>query len=342
MGHQKADRPRTETAFGAALAGRREGHQRNCRKEKVLKTMTSDIGLIRQLLEATGCRGSGTSATERRLAALLILSSVLMSACGYDGLAPALKSIGLSKDVPGPIQVDIVLDPSDGSPGANEASLKSALNVVLPIAGERFGSDVRLWAMAASAGETRILEELRSERPKRLTTAARRAQVERFISLAEAAFLKSTAPLLSDPHRDRSRSPILESIAKVAAYSAVPENVRRFLIVISDLREVSELGGDWECNRLPQPEQFLKRLHSAQILTPGSLSEAHVILTYASGVFDEVPRQRCPFVFGHGVQIRRLWEAVLKAAGRQSVRFKGGAITRDDLAVPERREARNQ
>ena len=253
--------------------------------------------------------------------------ALALSSCKALDLGILMEEIGVTDEYLPPVMVDLVCDASQGSTCSPE-TLSHSLNVALTSVVYRPGSHVRLWAVGSEVGRTMLIEEEAVPAPKRSTTSARRIQADKFITAAHPLFMKAAEPVFADPHRDRSRSPLLESLGKIIVYAPTPRGVSRTFIMLSDAREVSSFG-DWECGPLPKPDDLVQMLHGQHVLNPGSLANSRLFFVHVD--LAAIPRNRCRFTLERARGIEDLWKAVLTAANAELVSFRGGPVTTDDF-----------
>lgn len=225
------------------------------------------------------------------------------------------ESAGLCDEAPAPPELfDVLCHAGDGT--CTRESARATVESAARFAGTRPRARIRLWALGATAGDTRVVNELAAPTLTR-RTRARRVQLERYVAHAVAVSSLSLEPLFARPQG--RRAPIAESLAKVGLADSY--GLPRRIIVISNAREYSPLR-DLECGRLPTEVEFARALRRRGILGPGSL--AHVEVTFAFVTSTTVGTARCPVNMGREARIRDLWRGALTAAGASEVRFDSG------------------
>lgn len=212
--------------------------------------------------------------------AVLAVSGVLLVGCGSSGwFGESMESLGLA-DIPDPDAevLDVVLDTTPGASG-NRNTLGSVLEAVLAQAALRPRSTVRLWIMTGdSVGDLVLTGSIQS--PPFSAQGGERAR-----SARAGRWARENLDILisrSEPYLDRNdarQSPLFEVLTKVSL-APVPEGVVRQVVLVSDGRPVSDLAGDLECGRVPEPEQLIRRLHGGGVLLPGSLEAARITLSH--------------------------------------------------------------
>lgn len=251
---------------------------------------------------------------------VLILSFSLAYALigGCTGMESVAEEIGL-KDPPAPppMTVDLVCDTSPGAP-CNQARLGETIEVVLQEIATRPGSVLRVWSMGETVADASVVGSVESTRPKKTGAQAHQAHAERFLTTARSYLQKAAEPLFTSAPR---QSPIAETMSKVLLSTT---SATRHLAAITDAREVSTLG-NFECGRLPTPEEWLARLHAARALTPGSLRSTHVYLVHVEHA--RVDRQRCPVTMQRIAQTNDLWRIAFQRAGAASITITNDALT---------------
>lgn len=252
---------------------------------------------------------------------LLLGASIAFGSCSYEDIDSGLNLLGLTDSPVTPLDVSLLVDPSDGA-GGTQAHLAETLERILPELGERPGSSISVWALGATVGQTKLIGVQTVPAVRRNTRAARRLANQQFVETANRFFHKAGEPFLSGDSRGRRTSPLIESVSKIALSNSSRPN-RSFLVLLTDGRQVSKM--DWECGPLPSSEELVSAIHEQGLLTPGSLSGVRVLLTYMD--FDEIPRGRCQLTIARDAAIRELWQSVLTAADAASVEFLAGPIS---------------
>lgn len=239
-----------------------------------------------------------------------ITFAVAFNGCDTPEAQGACETLGLC-EAPRPPPEDFVVL-CDATPGStcNTSSLDAALEAVIHRAIERPGSTVRVWNVADDARE--IARAKVSDPPRRVRAPERhRAQeVERL-----RRELRDAASPAIGLGAELRRSPVAEAITRVARMAAAPA-VRRYLVVISDFRELTTPGGiDLECpRRLPYLDRFDDYLDARSLLRSGSLTEWRV--TMIARDLPRIPtRRRCDLTLRRLDDLVAMWTAVLRQAG---------------------------
>jgi hypothetical protein len=243
---------------------------------------------------------------------------ILLLLVGCARMEHVAEEVGLTDPpAPPPLTVDLLCDTSPGAP-ANASTLTETLDVVLPQIAARPHSILRVWSMGDSVADAAVVGSVESTLPKKSGAQARKTHEERFLTTARTYLQKAAEPLFTNTPR---RSPIAETMSKMLLSTTLGA---RHLVVITDAREVSDLG-NFECGHLPTTEEWLSRLHAARVLTPGSLRSTHVYLVHVEHA--RIDRERCPVTMQRIAQTNDLWRAAFQAAGAASVTITNDALT---------------
>lgn len=265
-----------------------------------------------------------TSARWRLLtgSALGPLLTIVATSCGCARVEPSCAALGLcDPPVPAPEVVDVLCDGSRGS-SCTQKTLAATIDVALRHVRERPGSRVRVWGQGARAEDTAVFGEVTiSEAPK--SSGSERARRSRLASQVASVreLLLTSAERYFALKRPR-RSPVAESIARVLIADA--GSARRHIIVVTDGREVSNLG-DLECARLPTEERFLAVLKTSAALGPASLTGIGVSIVFAAA--SNEPGSGCRASVAREIRVRGLWESVLRESGAEPVEVVAGPPT---------------
>lgn len=239
------------------------------------------------------------------------------------GVSKKMQKWGLLDQEAKPRRFLILCDASLLAPCSVE-TLTRTLDEVLPAAGAQAGSPIEVWMLGnSSVGDTRSLGEQVSpllsdvrEKLRKQKLASWQAEARTFFLKAAEPFFKATRP---------KRSVLTESISKLAL--AHDHQLPTELIVISDAREVSSVGGDLECGAPPSPASWTSRLQRRSILSPGTLTATKVYWTFV-GMGSTAPR--CATKLKQEMAVRALWQHALAAAGAESVIFLSGPVVFKD------------
>jgi hypothetical protein len=192
---------------------------------------------------------------------------------------------------------------------------------------ERPHSTLELYVMAATIEETVHVGGVVVPEPP--TGRLRAAEV------AKLQFVEAQQAILSRAGKDaleRSppmRSPLVESLGRLALLHEPDSST--LLIIISDGLQHSALGS-WECMPvLPDTAQFVQSVMEQEVLPAHSLQGAYVIFSYMT--LTTIDEGRCALELQRALQVRRLWLAVLHAAGAGSVVFLSGPPHLDRLEL---------
>ena len=269
--------------------------------------------------------------TRRTIAAAL---AVLFTACGGDAAHPSLgtrvaRSLGLVDPPPPPsITIETVCDPSKDSTCTPE-SLDATLAATLPAIADRPGSELRLWFVGPDVASITCVGTAKNTQSASGNANTARKNKARFVEDARAALLTAAQPFLT--RNERGGSPIAEALTTVAMTGVRTDS--RSILVVSDTREVSPVGGDFECDDpLPTPQSFAKTLQRARLLPPASLAGVRVFFTYVAITPIHRKQKGCVETHARLAQIKDLWTAAVEAAGG-SAQFDTGTIDPAALAL---------
>ncbi|MGA8809589.1 MAG: hypothetical protein WB973_17095 [Thermoanaerobaculia bacterium] len=192
-------------------------------------------------------------------------------------------------------------------------NLQEALDRVLPCLTDRPGSLLRLWAMGNQLGDTTLLASAT------VPSLTGRKNVDR---TAWARFVKTTRSLFLGAYaattdaRHRHQSPIAESLTRVAWADSASE---RYILVLTDAREYSDIGGDLECGALPTASAFTRQLQRNHVLAPQSLRGTTVAFCFVT--IGSIDGRRCDSTLERADKVRELWITALGAAGATRVLY---------------------
>lgn len=254
-------------------------------------------------------------AWRRRL--LVSLLELLAPGCerASTSMSGTLERVGLA-DAPTPEAAEYVLLCDRTATPCGAGALGPLLRGLGREMASRPGASLSLWMQGESPAQTRLLGTVHPE-PLRAGASdrARQRAVERTVEEVEGTLCRRLdAALAAPPPR---RSPILESVAKVALSRRRDLPLR--LYVLSDLRQHSPLG-DWECaSRLPTVSQFLTVVDRQALLATDALSRAEVIFV----VGDRRPpaHARCEVSVARERHVQNLLGEALRHAGATRVEF---------------------
>ena len=250
---------------------------------------------------------------------LVVTLSVLTLAACQGESSLILTDLGLSDEPLKPVTLDLLTDFSEGSSGSL-GNVDSTLDRVLPFVAERPGSQVRLWILGSTVGETTLIASREVEGSKKHSPKARRAYVESFSRTTRELFLTAAEAAL---RFRQNRSPLLESLTKIG-FAGSPGGAQRVIILITDSREFSNWA-DFECDNPPETESFLEKLHNESVLSPGSLDGAQIYFSFTT--MGEIAKGRCRLTMARSAAIRSLWKSVLTAAGASHVEFSTSTVS---------------
>jgi hypothetical protein len=257
--------------------------------------------------------------SRRWLSAFLTVVLMAIAGCGArdgDGAA-LLQALGVVEaPAPPPIVVDVLCDASTGST-CTRTVLESTLDVVLSAVATRPGSTLRVWAQGRSVDETALIGTVTSAGSPHAGKRALASQ-QRWMRESKTTLVAAALPAFQ---RTTRRSPIAEGISRLAL-AGTPHGGQRFILVVTDGREVSSFG-DFECGALPREERFVRRLHAQGVLAPRSIPGAVVVLSHVT--LGPVDGRRCPVTLARVTAINALWMTALTTAGAAQVRIENGA-----------------
>jgi hypothetical protein len=266
--------------------------------------------------------------------ALVLLVLVALSGCGGDAHHPSfLARVGLA-DPPPPqtITIDVAFDPSKDSSCTPEA-LDATLAATLPVIADRPGSDLRLWLIGPDLASTKLIAPVKGTVSITGNAATVRAAKARFVDGTRASLMTAAQPYLIAPAK--GGSPIAESITMIAAAGVHTD--LRILCVVSDARQVSTIGGDFECDDpLPNAGRFVKTLQRERVLPPGSFAGVKVFFTFMT--ITPIHRKGCAETLDRLSQMQTLWTAAIEAAGG-TAQFDTGAIDTTAIVPKQKGDA---
>lgn len=258
-----------------------------------------------------------------------------LAGCGGDAQNPSFftrvgRSVGLADPAPRPtITLDVACDPSKDSTCTTD-SLAATLAAALPIIAERPGSELRLWVIGPDLASTKLVTTAKGTVSNSGNAATVKAATARFVEDRRTSCMTAAQPAFVQ--RIKGGSPIAESLTAIAMASVRTD--LRAIVVVSDAREVSAIGGDFECdNPLPTPLSFVKALQRARVLPPGSLAGTRVFFTCTT--VTELHRKGCAVTLDRLATMRDLWTAAIEAAGG-TTQFDTGVIDTNAITPKEK------
>jgi len=253
--------------------------------------------------------------------------AVLLLACGGDPAHPSIgtrfaRAVGLTDPPPPPsVTVDLVCDPSKDSTCTTE-SLDATLAAMLPVTAERPGSELRLFLLGPDLASTKRVSDVKNALAVSGNANSAKTARARFVDGARSSVMTAAQPFLAG--NPKGGSPIAEALTTIAMAAVHTDS--RIICVISDARQVSAIGGDFECDDpLPTPQGFTKALQRERVLPPGSLAGVKVFFTYLAITPIHRKEQGCVETLERLAQMKDLWTAVIEAAGG-TTQFDTGAI----------------
>lgn len=261
----------------------------------------------------------------RALAASLAIT-MGVAACKGDNRSArneVLTALGMVDPArPAPEWIAVVCDGSDQST-CETGEIDEQIQLVARYAFARPGTHLEVHVLGASASESVVIGRIDvPERTERGANALR-AQETRFLDTIRVQVCR---PVERELRRSRPRRS--EIAAAITAVTLTPTNGRlRRILVMSDLREYSQVL-DAECVReLPTRADWLARLRRHGLLPVGSLANARVHFVRAMG--RPVAGRGCSWSVARDIALRDLWHAAIEAAGAVEVTFSTDVI---DLA----------
>lgn len=262
------------------------------------------------------------------LSRLLIFGlAVQFAACGGgdqpNAFVRAARAVGLADTPPPPaVTVEIVCDPTKNSTCTAE-SLDATVASALGVLADRPGSELRIFVLGPDLASTRLVLTLRVEAMKQGN--AGRAAKAKFIDSSRAYSAKIMQPYLAAP--ERGGSPLAEGLTSVAMTEA--RTKMRVICVISDGRQVSAIGGDFECDDpLSTSKGFVRALQRERVLPANSLTGIRVFFTCMT--VTPIEREGCAETLERLAVMQELWAESIGAAGGEAI-FKTGTIDGPEL-----------
>jgi hypothetical protein len=234
-----------------------------------------------------------------------------------------LERWGLRNEVPLPPRATDVLCDSGRGSTCDVATLTKVLDVELTRMAARPGSVLRVWPMGERVSETVAAVTVLSPTITKRGRLARSQAIEDFVSEAKAKVLHAVVPYMT-AMRNRHRSPIAESITRIA-WAAPPVPMERRILVISDGREIGVVDG--ECGDV-SPQQFLVALDQHHALPWGSLRGIDVEFEFVS--LGDVDHGRCPATLERASTTRELWRVAMRRACAHTFTYR----TTDEAVLP--------
>lgn len=229
-----------------------------------------------------------------------------------------------------PKAIDLIVDISEGLTDQDIEHYAQTLDVILPWMSNIPGSTLRVIVQGETALNATIIEPIARMPLVAKNRKARIAQQERFLVTAKALLVQAMKSVLKQQQPLHS-SPIADTIswtAMLSLPSGLPPDTERILILISNALEVSSDYGDFECGRLPTPEEFIKALQGRGAFAPGSLQ--HIPIHFTFTTLRPITRSKChPTTLARLKQIQDLWIAAAKSAGATVVIFHTHVVALD-------------
>lgn len=264
-----------------------------------------------------------------------IIIVLALAGCGGDAQHPSFftrvgRSAGLVDPAARPtITLDVVCDPSKDSTCTAE-SLDATLAAALPVIAERPGSELRLWIIGPELASIRVVSIVKGTVSASGNAATIKAATARFVEGARSSCMTAAQRAFAEPKK--GGSPIAETLTAIAMANVHTD--LRAIVVISDAREVSAIGGDFECDApLPDPSGFVKALQRERVLPPGSLAGTRVFFTFMT--ITEIHRKGCAETLDRLATMRDLWTAAIEAAGG-TTQFDTGVIETNAITPKEK------
>lgn len=329
---ERQRQPDRDERPGRRHSTRRRNHQTTPHQRYgIIDRHALSDGVTQRVADHTCAAGTRQTRTKGLLKATLVLTLLCLTTLGCDtrfgkAITKATRATGITDPPPPPaVTLDAVCDATPGS-SCNEKNLSATLDVVLPWIAVRPYSSLRLWTLGEDLETTKIIAERTSTPPVKPSTRARQAHEAQFAREARAFLLQANQPFFG---RAARRSPIAEALAKVGLTTTTPSQ-ERTVIYIGDMREYSRFG-NFECGHLPQPEDFVRSLRAANVLTPGSLHNVRVIFCFAG--IEAVAGERCTVSIDRYTRMTSLWQAAITHAGASFELFTGGIPSLERLST---------
>jgi hypothetical protein len=253
---------------------------------------------------------------------LIIVTILLSTACSPGPKQNIFKSWLTERSATEPVAIQLICDPSPGSI-CNEKTLSTSLESITTHVSEQPGSTIELWMTGESAAEATLVETALVTKSKSRSHRAAVLHAARWMRTTKARLLQRSRPYFRKQLR---RSPIAETLTIVASVKPVGR-VRRMIILLSDLREVSGVCRDMECGELPKEHSWLACLHRHHALMPHSLSGISLYIPNYRLV--PVDGNRCQARLDRLDEIGRLWTAAARAAGAERVDISAAPLRVD-------------
>jgi hypothetical protein len=258
----------------------------------------------------------------RRILPVVLACSLLFACDGRESVGSWAKGLMSDPPPPTPIAIVIALDVSRGST-CGQVELASNIESALQVAASRPRSSVAIWLFGADVATTRELARVISPEASTRGDRARAAQQRQWVESSRADLLRATR-IVFDAEPLRS-SPIAAGITAILLSRREPNQV---LVAVGDALESTRETFDFECKHLPSTTEFLARLKSLALLTPGSLTGTRVI--FANARIVPVGENRCAMSVSRVAAVRSLWSAAITNAGG-TVSFTTDAVTAAEL-----------
>ena len=262
---------------------------------------------------------------------MLRVSSVPLLICGAFGCEelpvppswhPAFEHLGMiAPKAPERVVVLGLCDPSLDSPCADKETFRAAVRLTAEVAAVRPGSVLSWTILGASVDLARQLGEKVSPPLPQRGLRVQKESIERFVKEATDYYLAAAAPAFAG--KALRASPLTATVGRLAV-ADTHGIARRFLVIVSDAREVSDLA-DLEClaiKKFSKPDVWAAR--TARFIPPVSLKGADVFFAFTT-VAPTGRVGRCPAPSLERVlTTQELWRAALSQAGAERVVFANG------------------
>jgi hypothetical protein len=258
--------------------------------------------------------------TQQTIFPLLLLLVLAIQGCGNVNGSMAVgacRLLGICDDpLPAPIDFDLACDATLGS-SCDPETLRSVLDQLLLFASDRRGSHIKLWWLGSEVAMTHAVADVLVPETQRSRGKGRNTPGRGWAESARAYFLKAAEANFTQ--KPGIRSPIAESIAKIAL-SLGPSSAgrHRVIVLITDARQFSSLV-DFECGTLPTNAKFRQILDREGLLEKGTLTGTTILFAFTTA--GPLGGRPCPVEISRETKIRELWKNALESAGASRVEF---------------------
>lgn len=211
-----------------------------------------------------------------------------------------------------PRSIQIACD-STALSSCNTSTLQNTDDAVLPTIADAPESRLGIWTFGEDLTDIRPVVSLVT--PPTATNGAGAAQFRKkqWIEKAHAIIDAGANELFARAALRKSR--IAEALGEISRADN-PDRLPTTVVYIGDRLEMSTFGS-FECQALPTPTDFVKRIQAAHVLTPDSFKNTRVVFAYGNA-----SRHRCPSL-ARDADVEAIWSAVIKASGGTPEFYQG-------------------